>query len=678
MYFTKKISLNHMSFRASHLKSILDHLGQEEYTRIVNAARYNDQTQLGQLVSEMDPRDFDFAIHFVNKIKERFNNNVSIYKQFLDILSTYRRDKRTIVSIYNKVKTLFSSQPDLFEEFQKFLPDPTLGTQPVQEEDIQLQSSFVSPEEVAFFDRVQVLLGSKTVYEEFLKVINLYNQDIINKNILVERVAYFLQKSPELFSWFCNYVNFKPQDNIRRIVNQFHTKGITLDEPFSSVSVKQHFDKDHLGLGRKDVQLWKVSGSYRLMPESEKKSPSSGRDPLSNSVLNDTWVSHPTWASEDENFSVHRKNIHEETLHRTEDEKFELDMKILTNDVAIRVLDAIFKDVSAMSEEDKKVFELKEDDFPTTLYKKAVRQIYDDVRGDEMINAIQKKPSIALPIVLHKLKMKHEEWQKDRRDHDRAWRDNFKKSFWKALDYQGANFKLQDKKFFTPKTLFLEIEELHASKQKLFKNKSIPELQADLTLDFDDDTILKCVIFFTNLFKRSLSTTEYKKFEEFVNLFLLPLFNCPIDDPYDLYNPSEMKDDTEDLEMPDTLGDVFFLPSAFYLSLKLIHLLFVRIKELKKSNEALIKDPPKAPNKEAVLLSYACVPNPTEQIHGDRYEYIITQLYQYVQTFQDQNTFEENCRKCFGLDGYKVFTVDRILQTLAKAVTNIYLGHSII
>lgn len=39
-------------------------------------------------------------------------------------------------------------------------------------------------------------------------------------------------------------------------------------------------------------------------------------------VLNDEWVSHPTWASEDAGFVSHKKNQYEEALHKCEEERF--------------------------------------------------------------------------------------------------------------------------------------------------------------------------------------------------------------------------------------------------------------------------------------------------------------------------------------------------------------------
>ena len=52
--------------------------------------------------------------------------------------------------------------------------------------------------------------------------------------------------------------------------------------------------------------------------------PCSGRDEMCWEVLNDEWVGHPTWASEDSGFIAHRKNQYEEILFKIEEEKIRI------------------------------------------------------------------------------------------------------------------------------------------------------------------------------------------------------------------------------------------------------------------------------------------------------------------------------------------------------------------
>ncbi|EFJ30442.1 hypothetical protein SELMODRAFT_440352 [Selaginella moellendorffii] len=69
------------------------------------------------------PVEFDQAINFVNKIKNRFNDNEHVYKAFLEILNKYRKGTKSINEVYDEVASLFRDHPDLLDEFTRFLPD---------------------------------------------------------------------------------------------------------------------------------------------------------------------------------------------------------------------------------------------------------------------------------------------------------------------------------------------------------------------------------------------------------------------------------------------------------------------------------------------------------------------------------------------------------------------------
>src|SRR4029077_18975509 len=104
--------------------------------------------------------------------------------------------------------------------------------------------------------------------------------------------------------WLKNFMGYEPQDRI-------------LDTKISTVSSRVSLSNCR-GLGP----------SYRLLPKRERLRRCSGRDELCRSVLNDEWASHPTWASEDSGFVAHKKNAHEEGLHRIEEERHDYDLNI--------------------------------------------------------------------------------------------------------------------------------------------------------------------------------------------------------------------------------------------------------------------------------------------------------------------------------------------------------------
>ena len=81
-----------------------------------------------------------------------------------------------------------------------------------------------SPEELAFFDRVKKFIGNKQTYNEFLKLLNLFSQDLIDKNTMVHKVDSFIGKNSELMEWFKRFVIYEAKDevinNIPRSVNK--------------------------------------------------------------------------------------------------------------------------------------------------------------------------------------------------------------------------------------------------------------------------------------------------------------------------------------------------------------------------------------------------------------------------------------------------------------------------
>ncbi|EZF54316.1 hypothetical protein H113_02964 [Trichophyton rubrum MR1459] len=73
--------------------------------------------------SKRGPVEFNHAISYVNKIKNRFSDSPEIYKQFLEILQTYQRESKPIQDVYTQVTHLFGAAPDLLEDFKQFLPE---------------------------------------------------------------------------------------------------------------------------------------------------------------------------------------------------------------------------------------------------------------------------------------------------------------------------------------------------------------------------------------------------------------------------------------------------------------------------------------------------------------------------------------------------------------------------
>lgn len=304
-----------------------------------------------------------------------------------------------------------------------------------------------SAEEAEFFQKVKTYIGNKATYNAFLKVLNLFSQQIVDQNILVNRVESFIGGHAELFDWFKQLVGFEevePEEEEDSHPKTLHMSNCSRPQLKAS-------DNEATGCGP----------SYRRIANKSWQDRScSGRDALCWDVLNDSYISHPTLASEDTGYVAAKKNQYEEALHRVEEERYDYDLNIEANLNAMAVLEPIVKKLSAMSPEEKASFRLSEDQLASTstLYRRILKKIYGATKGLEMIDLLYTNPSQAVPIVLRRLKQKDDEWKRAQREWNKIWREVERKNFWKSLDYQGITFKINDRKAMTAKMLVAEAE----------------------------------------------------------------------------------------------------------------------------------------------------------------------------------------------------------------------------
>ncbi|XP_062280550.1 paired amphipathic helix protein Sin3b isoform X2 [Scomber scombrus] len=459
--------------------------------------------------SETSPVEFDSAISYVNKIKNRFLDHPEIYRAFLEILHTYQKEQLEVKEsrgsrgssgmtedeVFSKVASLFKGQEDLLAEFGQFLPDAkrslftgsslTGGKEqlkrPEEEDTITKQNkkrprpillqhmspllkkkmkysctkdqSFASVgkhgvlREFSFFDKVRRLFKSQEVYENFLRCIALFNQEVVSGAELLQLVTPFLGKFPELYTQFKSFLGDKE-----------------LSHAVSGLS-----DRYMEGGGGREVDYAsckRLGSSYRALPKTYQQPKCSGRTALCKEVLNDTWVSFPSW-SEDSTFVSSKKTPYEEQLHRCEDERFELDVVLETNLATIRVLESVQKKLTRLSPEDQDRFRLDDCLGGTSevIQRRAVYRIYGD-KAPEIIEGLKRSPATAVPVVLKRLKAKEEEWREAQQGFNKIWREQYEKAYLKSLDHQGVNFKQNDMKALRSKSLLNEIESVYDERQE--------------------------------------------------------------------------------------------------------------------------------------------------------------------------------------------------------------------
>uniref|UniRef100_A0A4W5PYV3 Paired amphipathic helix protein Sin3a n=1 Tax=Hucho hucho TaxID=62062 RepID=A0A4W5PYV3_9TELE len=488
------------------------------------------------------PVEFNHAINYVNKIKNRFQGQPDIYKAFLEILHTYQKEQRnakeaggnytpalTEQEVYAQVARLFKNQEDLLSEFGQFLPDAnssvllskttaekaesvrndhggtakklqlnnkqrpnqngcqirmlsgTVATPPVKKKPKLLNlkdSSLVEANkhgdgtESLFFEKVQKALRSAEAYDNFLRCLVIFNQEVISRAELVQLVLPFLGKFPELFNWFKNFLGYREMSHTERYPKERALEGIAMEIDYASCK--------------------RLGSSYRALPKSYTQPKCTGRTPLCKEVLNDTWVSFPSW-SEDSTFVSSKKTQYEEHIYRCEDERFELDVVLETNLATIRMLETVQRKLSRMSAEEQAKFRLDNTlgGSSEVIHRKAIQRIYGD-KAPDIIDGLKKNPAVSVPIVLKRLKTKEEEWREAQRGFNKIWREQNEKYYLKSLDHQGINFKQNDTKVLRSKTLLNEIESIYDERQEQASEESTAMPSGPhLTLTYKDSQILE-------------------------------------------------------------------------------------------------------------------------------------------------------------------------------------------
>lgn len=503
------------------------------------------------------PVEFNHAINYVNKIKNRFSNDPETYKHFLEILQTYQKEQQPIQEVYAQVQILFNGANDLLAEFKQFLPDTSQQQQQQQQAttpgDYAMSKSqqqkmkkrtlsgltkqpkrsksshhsnkllehhlsdirrspiilpqgddvrpVVSIEEAEFFEKVKKYIGNKTTYHAFLRILNLFSQQILDANMLIEKCESFLGGNKELFEGLQKLVGYDGKDIV------IQNLPASVPKPDFS-SCQEH------------------GPSYRSVPKSWQAQSCSGRDALCWEVLNDAYVSHPTWASEDSGFIASKKNVFEEALHRVEEERYEFDLNIEANLNTISLLEPIAKKISTMSEEDKNAFKLPVGlGGPSkTIYQRIIKKIYGKEQGADVLDMLHSNPAQTVPVILKRLKQKDEEWKRSQREWNKVWREVEIKNYYKALDYQGVIFKSNDRKCMTVKHLVTEIQTLHMDQC------TTSNVEPQFTFSFKNKKIFKDVTrVLYSYFERQTTygTEDCEVMKAFIEMFLPVFFDVP-------------------------------------------------------------------------------------------------------------------------------------------------------
>jgi len=478
-------------------------------------------------------------------------------------------------------------------------------------------------DELAFFDGVRKFIGNQQTFNEFLKLLNLFPQGLIDKAVLNDKVCDFIGGNKELLKWFQEILQCGGVSD--EILRTPHTKKARLSvcrslgpsyrllpklactplyalrllslrflkaclqfphlltntfstSSFPSLLPSKHFRSKnpfphylHCTPRRLCITSF-PSNSFRQAPSSgnflsphlqspqhervfelncmqstqEMKNHCSGRDEMCNEVLNDTWASHPTWGSAEPGDVTHQKNQYEEILYRIEEERHEYDLNIEANRGTIELLVPIALRIATMSPDEKLRFRLAPGlgGKSKTIYQRVIKKVWGNDVGLEVIEGLHGDPVRAVPLVLTRLKQMDEEWTAAQRQWQKVWRDQTARVFWKSLDHQGISIKQADKKRFQLKTLVAEIFAKRKEQMagRLYPSTESPEYQ--FTYDFKDTNIILDVsrLLAVSLLNSSgFSIGDCEKINGFIKCFIPFLFGIKSTDVDGIVTPVSRK-----------------------------------------------------------------------------------------------------------------------------------------
>ncbi|XP_009771461.1 paired amphipathic helix protein Sin3-like 2 isoform X1 [Nicotiana sylvestris] len=335
-------------------------------------------------------------------------------------------------------------------------------------------------QEFTFCEKVKERLRSPADYQAFLHCLSIYSTEIINRKELLRLVADLLGKYPDLMEGFNEFLERceRVDGFLAGVVSkgkwaEGHTsRSVKEDEKdkeqkreTDGAKEKDRYKEKYWGKSIQELDLSnceRCTPSYRLLPDDYPIPTASQRSELGAQVLNDHWVS-VTSGSEDYSFKHMRRNQYEESLFRCEDDRFELDMLLESVSSTAKRAEELLNAINDNSVGGDGPIHI-EDHF-TVLNLRCIERLYGD-HGLDVMDILRKSPSLALPVILTRLKQKQEEWTKCRTDFNKVWAEIYAKNHYKSLDHRSFYFKQQDSKNLSSKSLVAEIKEIKEKKQK--------------------------------------------------------------------------------------------------------------------------------------------------------------------------------------------------------------------
>ena len=314
--------------------------------------------------------------------------------------------------------------------------------------------------ETAFFERAKRHLSRRelapdkptgrvrhTPYAEFLKCLHLFGSGVLNKDelVLLLRGLFVQGHAPK------SGVNAGGGASNPAIATDAHNLLTEFQEiligrgPYADQQSSQK-DKSKYGAKRaRDIELsTESSPSYSEYPKDYPHDlfmSHTGQLEEDLQVLNSTLVSVGMDKTPISAVKA-RHNSYEEPMFRIEDERFEVDMAIERNALAMRKTEPIAEEVQMLREGEEKdgqpIGRLQYKLNARTLNSiqiNSIGRIYGD-NGDEVIQYLVRNPLAVLPIIYQRLRQKDLEWRKQKSELMPRWKAGTESNYEGSLDHK--------------------------------------------------------------------------------------------------------------------------------------------------------------------------------------------------------------------------------------------------
>jgi paired amphipathic helix protein Sin3a len=315
-----------------------------------------------------------------------------------------------------------------------------------------------------FFDATREALSSYSrdggqAWAEFLKCLDMYAQEILSRSEMLNFVEPLLGKR-----------NTKLFEEFKRILAAAGSPSGSspmMEDSWYSVPLSE------IDFSR----CRRCTPSYRALPRDYPAPPCSDRTDEEAKILNDVWVSLPVGSEESYTFRHMRRNTYEETLFRCEDERFEIDMAIDSNSCVLTRLEPIAEEIAQLGQEELVPMDLGckppaegagmggkrfqytfDKKILGVIHRNSIARIYGDA-GAEMLDLMVKNPTVAVPVIVQRLRQKDKEWRAVRQRLNRHWKELAEQNYYKSLDNRSLTWRTTDKRSTSTRTLISEIKD---------------------------------------------------------------------------------------------------------------------------------------------------------------------------------------------------------------------------